>query len=360
MKFVESLNSFGLTKLKPGLYDVCKGTLYSALRRFWRLSGRVRSLFQRSVVLGSAAQRIDKIILISQLQRSGGTLMFQLFDSHPEIATFPYELNLGRPMKWNWPGSDAFRESPERYVNAAFTDELLMSYMVKGLSSEYRGGDTVTYPFKFDYYQFWRDMRAVGKPESFRVFLLNYFNSFFRAWKNYKKRGLPARHCLFFVPRLILDEQSMDTFTAEFPGNTIITVFRNPAAWYASAKKHDTSLYSDIDTACQLYNDYANSVIRCRAIPSCRVIVVDFDDLVDDSLGVVNKIEAELGLKISNKVSQTLNSVPVVGNSSFAGMKPGIDKNSASRYKLMLSNEEIDQLRALTGEAYGALSDMKI
>jgi hypothetical protein len=35
------------------------------------------------------------LVLISQAQRSGGTLLSQLFDSHPAIAAHPHELSIG-------------------------------------------------------------------------------------------------------------------------------------------------------------------------------------------------------------------------------------------------------------------------
>ena len=41
------------------------------------------------------------LILISQIQRSGGTLITQLFDSHKEIYAHPSELVLTNP-KWKW------------------------------------------------------------------------------------------------------------------------------------------------------------------------------------------------------------------------------------------------------------------
>ena len=41
------------------------------------------------------------LILITQIQRSGGTLVVQLFDSHKEIFAHPGELVLTNP-KWKW------------------------------------------------------------------------------------------------------------------------------------------------------------------------------------------------------------------------------------------------------------------
>ena len=43
------------------------------------------------------------LALISQIQRSGGSMLSQLFDGHPEVHAHPHELKIGYPKKYNWP-----------------------------------------------------------------------------------------------------------------------------------------------------------------------------------------------------------------------------------------------------------------
>ena len=43
------------------------------------------------------------LVIISEAQRSGGTLLSQLLDGHPECYSHPEELCWGKPEKWNWP-----------------------------------------------------------------------------------------------------------------------------------------------------------------------------------------------------------------------------------------------------------------
>ena len=45
----------------------------------------------------------EPLALISQVQRSGGSLLSQLFDGHPEIHAHPHELHTGYPKKHTWP-----------------------------------------------------------------------------------------------------------------------------------------------------------------------------------------------------------------------------------------------------------------
>ena len=64
------------------------------------------------------------LILISQIQRSGGTLLSQLFDGHPEIHAHPSELMIGYPSKNNWPKLD-LSDKPERWFDILFEDKVI-------------------------------------------------------------------------------------------------------------------------------------------------------------------------------------------------------------------------------------------
>ena len=59
------------------------------------------------------------LVLISQIQRSGGSLLSQLFDGHPEVHPHPHELMLGYKKKYVWPRID-LNEPPERWFRVLF------------------------------------------------------------------------------------------------------------------------------------------------------------------------------------------------------------------------------------------------
>src|SRR5207244_9486462 len=48
----------------------------------------------------------EPLVLVSQIQRSGGTLLSQLFDGHPECHAHPHELTIGHPKSQIWPELD--------------------------------------------------------------------------------------------------------------------------------------------------------------------------------------------------------------------------------------------------------------
>ena len=60
------------------------------------------NLFLEYLFLKKEIVEIKKdLIIIGQIQRSGGTLLSQLFDDHPELYNYPGELILTSP-KWKW------------------------------------------------------------------------------------------------------------------------------------------------------------------------------------------------------------------------------------------------------------------
>ncbi len=74
------------------------------------------------------------LALISQIQRSGGTLLSQLFDGHPELHAHPHELKIGYPTKYTWPKID-LNDNPNRWLETLFEYSVL-SHFKKGYKKE--------------------------------------------------------------------------------------------------------------------------------------------------------------------------------------------------------------------------------
>ena len=60
----------------------------------------------------------EPLVLVSQVQRSGGTLLSQLFDGHPECHAHPSEIYIGHPRKWEWPQLDL--SAPETWFDVLY------------------------------------------------------------------------------------------------------------------------------------------------------------------------------------------------------------------------------------------------
>ena len=77
--------------------------LYNFIRIIYRIfSKRLISAFFQSFFFKKKIDYINQnLIIISQIQRSGGTLLTQLFDNHSTLYSYPSELMLTSP-KFNW------------------------------------------------------------------------------------------------------------------------------------------------------------------------------------------------------------------------------------------------------------------
>jgi hypothetical protein len=91
-----------------------------ALRKFFAdLGGGVDHAHQAT----SPERRNLPLILISQLPRSGGSLLSQLCDGHKQLQVHPSEMRIGFPSKDTWPGFDPC-DSPDRLFAMLFQMQL--------------------------------------------------------------------------------------------------------------------------------------------------------------------------------------------------------------------------------------------
>ena len=85
----------------------------------------------------------EPLALISQILLSGGSLLSQLFDGHPEIHAHPHELTMGYKKKYVWPRID-LNDRPEHWFGILF-EKMIIEHTIKGYKKGRR--DQETFPF---------------------------------------------------------------------------------------------------------------------------------------------------------------------------------------------------------------------
>ena len=201
------------------------------------------------------------LALISQIQRSGGTLLSQLFDGHPEIHAHPHELKIGYPKKHMWPKID-LNDHPQRWLEILFEDKII-NHLKDGYKKERKQDEA--FPFVF--------MPAVQR----RVFLSYlgsieqktlrdvfdaYLTSYFGAWLNNQNTSGEKKFITAFTARLSMNMYSMEAFFEIYPDGRLISVVRDPKNWFPSAVRHDPLKYGDIRSALSLWCESARAMIR--------------------------------------------------------------------------------------------------
>jgi hypothetical protein len=291
--------------------------------------------------------RLDQpLVLISQVQRSGGHLLAWLFDGHPSCLAHPHELQWGRPKKYFWPSFD----TPQLTADQAY--ELLDEGWQKDCAA--RGGfhraakapgvvgldkDDPLYPFVFDC-ALHRELfvRTFGQVRSRREVLNAYLTATFNAWLDCRALYEPKQWISAFVPRIPQTPESLDRFFADYPDGHLISVIRHPAAWFASAQGRKYSTES-------VWRESTQATLEAASKRPQQVTAVLFDDLVNRTQDVMTLLCARLSLDFDARMlTPTFNGMPVHSNSSHASTAGQVDKASADRYKSILDSRDVSRI----------------
>jgi hypothetical protein len=326
-----------------------------ALREAARaLRDEIKGRSKRSVAeqrLRSVVPVTQPLMLCSQVQRSGGTLLSRLFDGHPSCFAHPNELRWGRPEKWNWPVLDQ--------ASGASPDELLelldegwpRQFAAKGYhkysewTHRHQPEQVRHYPFVFDEELQRRLFRAVlaGAGRSSRDCLNAYLTSLFNAWLDYQNiYAGPKLWVTAFVPRLTMVADGPDRFFADYPDGLLVTIVREPAGWLSSFSRHAD--VDDAERALGAWLDSARASARAHASRPDRVVVVIFEDLVHRTEAVMRRLceRMQLGYHPS-LLEPTFNSMPVLSDSSHV-LATGVDAQVTERYRETLPAQQVDRV----------------
>lgn len=284
------------------------------------------------------------LILISQIQRSGGTLMSQLFDDHPECFAHPSEIMWGKP-KHNWPDLDLYKINPKRYYEQLYED-LNDRYIKTGYSKKpaYSPMKKEAFPFIFNkalQKKIFVELVRSSPPSSQREVLNKYMTSYFNAWLDYQDLyRVGKKYLTGFTPRVNMYPGSAERFFQDYPDGYMISIIRQPADWYVSAKKHVPKKYGDIVIATELWFNSTKSSLELKRNHPDQIILVLFEDLVQKTKLIMQEICKIIGLSWNNILTvPTFNSMPIMADSSFNVKKHGIIQETLFRQKELTEYE---------------------
>jgi hypothetical protein len=321
-----------------------------------RLRTFVHSRFMTRVLAGKAANLDDvtsfmadyavplrlPLVLISQVQRSGGTLLSQLFDAHPALAAYPHELKLGFPNSEFWPKLDPARGADEnfRMMYDANLARLVRRGFMKGEANAERKPFLIMPQVQ---YRLFQHLWAQGVPRSRRQILDYFFTAFFNGWLNYQGELAQKRWITAFAPRLAIDEGNAAAFFECYPDGRLIQIIRDPRTWYASLKNHLKTGASRHDPARAMrkWVRSAESMVRNREHYGDRVIILSFEDLVGKTEVVMRALAHELAIDYDPILLEpTFNGRTMKANSSFPVEQAGLIAAPLARGSLLSAEEQ--------------------
>jgi hypothetical protein len=304
------------------------------------LAGRVANMDDiEALILANPIRLKLPLILISQAQRSGGTLLSQLFDGHPDIAAHPQELKIGYPHQEDWPPLDpalgAFRNFHMLYE--AKTIFLMKNGYAKGEHDSERRRFFLVPRVQ---YRLFEHLFEIAPPSNRRDILDHFFTAYFNAWLNYQGTLERKRWVTAFAPRLALCEASVAGFFNSYPDGRLVQVVRDPRTWYPSAKNHAKSANKSMEDTLSIWCLSAESILRNKASYGGGVIVLRFEDLVANTDCVMRSLAGELGIAYEPILAQpTFNGGVMRANSSFALEDSGVIKAPLTRGDTLTGEE---------------------
>ena len=316
------------------------GLFYTLNHISLRIKDKIYSDYLNRNLIKNSQNIKCPLILITQIQRSGGTLLSQLFDGHPEIYAYPNELTIWEP-KWQL----NFLENNFNKINNNYVKYFALN---SEYSKESKSKWNKTYPFYFNLIAQIKIFKKYSlKKKSQRKILNAYFSSFFSAWINYKNNSKNKKYISAFIPRVNLNKKSLEYFFRNYPDGKLITIVRDPLDWLASAKIHDPKNYSNFENALNLWKK--STLASLKLAKQNKVIAVAFYDLIKNTDKVIKKICIKLNLKHDKILLQpTFNNDPIMSDSSFKSVEGKIDKKTLSRKTKSFNKRELSNLKKIS------------
>lgn len=294
------------------------------------------------------------LIAIASVMRSGGNLLNRFFDGHSQLRTYHSEmlfgvlndltLTKGHVLKiQHFPLIDSHYGSEDIFNQLSKNDPYIKEMGKSG------GWVKVNYnnprPFFYDA-QLHKNifMQICRNTDSTRDILDKYITSYFNSYIDYQ--GLYSDDKLFtttYWPDFIMDDINIERFFMSYPTGFIISIIRNPLQWAGSAKKRRPKEFN-YDYMDSLWKKSADSSINW----SCNnnVILIDFDDLINNTNYIMNKLCKLIGIKYSDTLcNPTFNSMSIEGNSiNRENQKTNIVKTVLHSYNEVLNDSEIKEI----------------
>jgi Sulfotransferase family len=301
----------------------------------------------------------EPLVLVSQIQRSGGTLLAQLLDGHPECHVDPYEVKIGHPKKWKWPPLDLRR--PETWFETLCYPRIAERLRRTQLTKRPTAGRSV-FPFLF----LPRLQKAIfdrcvaaWAPETERAVLDCYFTSYFNAWlDNQNLYTGPKRAVAGFTPRLAMEPANVERFFAAYPDGMLITIVRDPRAWYVSAAAHMPGAYGDVEAALELWAGSADAALDAAARHAERVVLLTYEQLVQETEATMALVAERIGISMSPSLLEpTFNGQPIRANSSESVERFGVLPERVGAYRESLDAATAERILELAGDRYERAAD---
>jgi hypothetical protein len=295
------------------------------------------------------------MVLIAQPGRSGGTLVSQLLDGHPELHVHPGELQIGEAwpeIELSEPAAAIFKSLRERHVTRSFKDGFIKDKPARRLGYHEQ---LETFPFMLPpelHRRLFTELFAERAVETQRDVLDLYFTALFNAWlDNQNLYGRPKRWLVTFGGRMRYPD-SLARFFRDYPDGRHIISVREPKARTASkiafgGEGDGVAAYAEawrLNTEMQL---------ELKARYTDRVFVLTFERLVTQTEEAMRALARWLEIDYTPLLGEpTFNNFPIKANSSFPVAGHGVLPDRLECWRGVLSEQQARTVDEIVGDLY--------
>jgi hypothetical protein len=300
----------------------------------------------------------EPLVLISQIQRSGGTLLMRLFDGHPECHTVPHELSrmvggletLERGESTPWVALTPLRQADR--LDSGF----------RGFRQKGPGRDDPTHAFLLPpslQRGLLESVLAETESPPTRRIANAYMTSYFNAWlDNANLRATPKRWVVGFEPGFIESEPAFDAYRRTYPDGRVISIVRDPWSWFSSARAYRQ--WRGQEAAVESWCVATELALKRQTESPGSVALILFDDLLRETEKVVRWLADWLGISFTPALLEaTFNGVPIVANTSFTDVDAAVSTAPIER-RSDLTEDEVAFIDAQAGPLYRRAADSAV
>jgi hypothetical protein len=310
------------------------------------------------------------MVLIAQTPRSGGTLLSQLVDGHPELHTHPGELKIGPA----WPSLDV-GDPPQVWWKALQPKNLFHAFRdgySKARPAQKLGHheQLETFPFMLPpslYGDLFMELAADRAIESQRDVLDLHFTALFNAWlDNQNLYGGPKRWILAFRGKLRTPE-NLAKFFADYPDGRHITCVRDPKAKLASKLVYatgragdgvevdrddpegDESETDDLPKRIRSWRAATEMQIQAKERYGDQVFLLTFENLVTETEQTMRAMAEWMGIEFDPILTlPTFNRFPIKANSSYRVAGHGVRRETLENWRSVFTDEQAEEIETGT------------
>jgi hypothetical protein len=300
--------------------------------------------------------RVDQpLVLISQAQRSGGTLLLRLFDGHPECQVAPLQLRgLDQAAKRPLAG-------PEEAWQALYDPKLAARYESGHRQQKHDVLDEEeVYPFELQpalQREIYDTCAAALEQPSGRDLFDCYFTSYFNAWLDYRNLSTaPKRWVVGFEPGVARSMRRRVAVSELYPDGRVLSIVRDPWSWYASARRWEPR-WQDREAAIDYWLAAGKGALKWRRQSSrWSVRMLRFDRLLGETEDTLRRIALWLDIEfVPELLEPTFNGRPIRANSSFADVSTAVSTQPVDRARRELGADDVDYIDERAGPLFEQL-----